>query len=519
LEGGSKRKDSLGKEALTLVTKLFHSPLGKAAIRVGTAGALDPNDLTIPVSNGPMPSELLSDLREKLEQLLKQEGRVVFFVDDLDRIPPFQAVTLLETIKIFLNVHNVVFVLALDYEVVERGLKEKFNIDPRELGGRSFFDKLIQLPFSIPVGSYKVRDYLRSSLVELGYLDILEGEGLGQIVPLVERSVGRNPRAIKRILNSLHLLRLIKEQVGEKKLAKTFLETPLDALEIDLAILCLQSQFEPIYNWLSRSGTIRAALLQMMDRESQEDADSETDHSGYRLSLNRMFQGISDDRNAQERARYETFKDTFLRVIGIGEDADAGETDFIERRVEYLTRALDLTRVTSSNVEPTIDTVVRLGATNQEVRKALREMTQSTNPNGFWARMTSLHEEISAEPSKPIRARQKDKENSIRFQFRLRRLPADVAVRIADDRADVWLEFDGRHLRRNENRTACLALLQSCEQLSTLEIVDLTTDIIIRSIPFPDGSAEAVRAREPLLIKEVVEFLARLHQELSKDQL
>ena len=519
LEGGSKPKNSLGKEALSLVTKLIHTPLGKAAIRASTAGIVDADDWSKSDSNGPLTSEILAELREKLELLLKQEGRVVFFVDDLDRIPPVQAVTLLETIKIFLNVQNVVFVLALDYEVVERGLQEKFGLGRHELGGRSFFDKLIQLPFSIPVGSYKVKDYLRSALAELGYLDATEGDSLGQLVPVVERSVGRNPRAIKRVLNSLHLLRLIKEKVGETVGGKTGLETPLDALEIDLAVLCLQSQFESVYNWLSRSGTLMTALEQMMDRESRGDIDTVSGHNGYQLALDRMFRGIGDDRIAHEHARYETFKDTFLRVIGIREDPDEEDANSIALRVEYLSRTLDLTRVTSSSTAPALDSDVRSDAINSDVRKVLREMTQSFNPEGFWVRMTSLHQEIAADPSKPIRVRQKDKENSIRFQFRLRRLPAYVAVRISDEQLDVWLEFDGRHLRRSENKAAYLSRLQSCKELSMLEIEEITSDILIRSVPFTDSSIDAVRAREPVLITEVVEFLARLHQELPTDQL
>lgn len=519
LEGGSKPKNSLGKEALSLVTKLIHTPLGRAAVRASSAGILDTDDWSKSDSNGPLTSEILAELREKLELLLRQEGRVVIFVDDLDRIPPVQAVTLLETIKIFLNVQNVVFILALDYEVVERGLQEKFGLGRHELGGRSFFDKLIQLPFSIPVGSYKVKDYLRSALAELGYLDAIEGDSLGQIVPVVERSVGRNPRAIKRVLNSLHLLRLIKEKVGETIGGKTGLETPLDALEIDLAVLCLQSQFEPVYNWLSRNGTLRTALELMMDRESQSDIDTVSGQNSYQLSLDRMFRGIGDDRIAHERTRYETFKDTFLRVIGIREDPDENDSDLIGLRVEYLARTLDLTRVTSSSTAPALVSDVRSDSIDPEIRKVLREMTQSANPDGFWGRMTSLHQEIAADPSKPIRVRQKDKENSIRFQFLLRRLPAYVAVRISDNSLDVWLEFDGRHLRRPENRAAYLTRLHSCKELSMLEIEELNSDILIRSVPFTDISIDAVRGREPVLITQVVDFLARLHHELPTDQL
>lgn len=524
LQEGKKGQDQKLKDAMGLVKRILMAPAANVAVKALTGGIVSGSDIVGGEGELSLRSELVDDLRLKLESLLAEEGRVVFFVDDLDRIPPVQAVTLLETIKIFLNVQNVVFILALDYEVVERGLYQKFGMSSADLGGRSFFDKLIQLPFSIPVGSYKVKEYLRSALLELGYLDQKEGDNLGHVVPLVERSVGRNPRAIKRVLNSLHLLRLIKEKVGDQEGGKTGLETPLDALELDLAVLCLQSQFEPVYNWLSRSGSVRPRLNRMIDQESHEDVEGNTaGPDSYQVSLDRMFakaKELGPDRLAQERSRYETFKDTFLRVVGIGEDSDEGDAKTIEPRVDYLARTLDLTRVTSSSAEPSLDSEVRAGTIDPEVRRVLREMTHSSNPDGFWGRMTRVYEEIASDPIRPIRVRQKDAENSVRFRFRLRRLPAFVSVRIADDRADVWLEFDGRHLRRAENRAAYLKRLLSCPSLAGLAIEELTADdIAIRSVPYPDSSPEAVRAREPELIAQVVDFLAALHNELPTDQL
>lgn len=43
------------------------------------------------------------------------------------------------------------FVLAIDYDVVIKGLKPKFGelTDANEREFRSFFDKIIQLPFSM----------------------------------------------------------------------------------------------------------------------------------------------------------------------------------------------------------------------------------------------------------------------------------------------------------------------------------------------------------------------------------
>jgi hypothetical protein len=50
--------------------------------------------------------------------------RVVICIDDLDRIEPLIALEMLESIKIFLDVEGCVFVLAVDYEVVQEGMKK-----------------------------------------------------------------------------------------------------------------------------------------------------------------------------------------------------------------------------------------------------------------------------------------------------------------------------------------------------------------------------------------------------------
>ena len=65
--------------------------------------------------------ESVSKLQEDFAELVKKTGkRLVIFIDDLDRLNPEVAVELLEIIKLFVNVENSIFVLAIDYEVVKR---------------------------------------------------------------------------------------------------------------------------------------------------------------------------------------------------------------------------------------------------------------------------------------------------------------------------------------------------------------------------------------------------------------
>lgn len=153
---------------------------------------------------------------EKLVSLweLSAEGRrVVIFVDDLDRIRPARALELLEAIKNFIDVPGCVFVMALDYDAIQRGMVEKLGLDLQKTSGKAFFDKMIQLPFIMPTTSYRLDDYIMGLLNKSGLPCVRNGswgpESREFFLDITSFTVGRNPRSIKRVINYTHLLERI----------------------------------------------------------------------------------------------------------------------------------------------------------------------------------------------------------------------------------------------------------------------------------------------------------------------
>ncbi len=162
----------------------------------------------------------LTELRESLEEAIQQRkkdgqnNRILIFVDDLDRLNPPVAVEILELLKNVFTIKDCIFVLAIDYEVVVKGLEPKFgkltNQNEREF--RSFFDKIIQVPFSLPISSYKPMKFVLKSLKAIKYLkdsDEFTDNQKKSFKDVVEASVGNNPRSIKRLINTLSLLECI----------------------------------------------------------------------------------------------------------------------------------------------------------------------------------------------------------------------------------------------------------------------------------------------------------------------
>ncbi|MBI78964.1 MAG: hypothetical protein CMQ51_00895, partial [Gammaproteobacteria bacterium] len=107
----------------------------KGALRVGAQVALGN-------AAGEVAKELLdtgaksiAELRKQLSEVVEQMAdrstnpyeTVVIYVDDLDRIEPKNAVAILELLKNIFSVPKCIFILAIDYQVVVKGLEHKFG--------------------------------------------------------------------------------------------------------------------------------------------------------------------------------------------------------------------------------------------------------------------------------------------------------------------------------------------------------------------------------------------------------
>jgi hypothetical protein len=154
--------------------------------------------------------EIALIITKLIEDPNNEYQKVVFLVDDLDRIPPEQAVEVLESLKNLFDVPNCVFVLAIDYDVVVKGLESKFGkkTEENEREFRSFFDKIIQVPFSMPTGTYDMGNLLSEKLISLN-IEIPE-DLIDSYSNVVKYTIGYNPRSLKRYINSFSLLRSLR---------------------------------------------------------------------------------------------------------------------------------------------------------------------------------------------------------------------------------------------------------------------------------------------------------------------
>jgi Cdc6-like AAA superfamily ATPase len=63
--------------------------------------------------------------RQAIQAVLGKDGRLIVFVDDLDRCLPEKALEVLEAIKLFLEVSGVIFILGMDQDVIRQGIEAR----------------------------------------------------------------------------------------------------------------------------------------------------------------------------------------------------------------------------------------------------------------------------------------------------------------------------------------------------------------------------------------------------------
>ncbi len=193
---------------------------------------------------------------EHLVSLWTQTGhgrRVVIFVDDLDRIRPAMALELLEAIKNFIDVPGCVFVMTLDYEVVQRGMIEKLGRDLQKTSGKAFFDKMIQLPFVVPTTSYELDEYIIDLLDKAGLpcfdKDSCDPASRQFFLDITRFTVGRNPRGIKRVVNYVNLLERIHSHNAGR-------ETTDGECKILFALVSMQIAWPELFQYFIRDTSV-----------------------------------------------------------------------------------------------------------------------------------------------------------------------------------------------------------------------------------------------------------------------
>lgn len=254
----------------------------------------------------------LHGFRRDFNAMLDKAGieQLVVLVDDLDRCLPPTAIGTLEAIRLFLSGPRTAFVLACDRAMIEYAVREHFPARPGLKGdeyARNYLDKLIQIPFVLPVlGPTEVGHYVQLLLLEgvlgrshVGFLQVLaqarvlakkpwveqaldlapvrtamaQQEHLRElhahmlgIAPVLAAGTEGNPRQIKRFINAVFVRRRAAEARGLGD----------DVTVAPLMKLMLAEYFHPdLFDMIaaeSRHGDGSSTLIRQLERKGEGEA-------------------------------------------------------------------------------------------------------------------------------------------------------------------------------------------------------------------------------------------------------
>ena len=288
------------------------------------------------------PAKQITKIKKEFEKAvtdrLKKEkaSRLVVFVDDLDRLAPEKAVELLEGIKLFLDVPNCVFLLAVDYHVVARGLEKKFGFGIDDPKGKSFFDKIIQLPFNLPTSQYKTRDYLQRLFSHGAKIDNSE---LDLYVRLATLSIGSNPRSLKRLFNALQLLEMVAE--GREIMTKDETASETERYRILFAVMCLQLAYPAVYEFIikKRDALDDTFLRSLFNPETLQD-----------VTIAAVLQKALGDLDEERLEGFRQFMQAFYEALQLKSDRSGdGEETLVQAELEVLLSFLSFSSTVSSS--------------------------------------------------------------------------------------------------------------------------------------------------------------------------
>lgn len=298
--------------------------------------------------------QMKADFAEVISDILMQGAirggveRVVIYIDDLDRLAPSKAVELLEAIKNLIDVSGCVFVLAIDYDVVIRGLRQRKDYEAdefRESEGKNFFDKIIQVPYRMPIERYTTDNFLRSHF-ERVYGELSDEAAAffdSSAASLIRLSIGNNPRGLKRALNihSLfsHLMRVGRDEDDVRDAERI----------VTLVFACVQVALPQVYSVLSKQADpfwtlVALSSLEVYDLLSRDDESEEFEKVAAAISerVERLqdptIEDGDDDGGQQATEHLRTLVADLRRFVSV---ADIGKHKRIRGLADIALQSID----------------------------------------------------------------------------------------------------------------------------------------------------------------------------------
>lgn len=263
-------KESFGESFVAMFTRLSGvATLVAALIGVVVSGVL--GGVTATRKRTPLSED--DEFEDAFGKLAAKTKRLVVFIDELDRCSAGEVVETLETMRVFLDVPNCIFVVAADRQALEAALRRKARqetpadeVHPYFSSAGAYVDKIFQYQVALPPLRWTDTGEFAENLVrDRGGLwaKLRERDELQDVLAALIPTHVTSPRRVKVLLNSYVIAhRLAERRVGAGEMAT------LDSRASALAhLVCLRAEFPLFADELERFPDLPAAALAVADKE------------------------------------------------------------------------------------------------------------------------------------------------------------------------------------------------------------------------------------------------------------
>lgn len=144
------RKISTQAEDIGKWLREYASTIVPISLSLGGLVQLSPGEIAKKTGEA-FSSPSIFALRERIEKILRNEKkRVVIIVDDIDRLDKYEIQTIFKLVKLLADFPYTAYVLAFDEEMVASALEERYGSASDQFG-RSFLEKIVQVPLKLPI--------------------------------------------------------------------------------------------------------------------------------------------------------------------------------------------------------------------------------------------------------------------------------------------------------------------------------------------------------------------------------
>ncbi|WP_072680539.1 P-loop NTPase fold protein [Arcobacter sp. LA11] len=236
------------------------------------------------------------ELLKGLEKILNEENfKIVIFIDDLDKCLPKNAVKLLESINLVLDLKGLSFVLAADREILENFLedrrKSKFD-ENSEQSGKTYLDKMVQLPFYLPSYNGKISNLIDNIYAKTNTSDTLE-DSIKNVILSISSLDNITPRFIIRLINRIKVSSKIFMKINPNTTLKH------DVIYSLFAISCtLEELYNDIYQVLVKNDPVVKYLIKTIQHETYIKEDSSLHLNINKTQKEQLLQVLENDYDA-----------------------------------------------------------------------------------------------------------------------------------------------------------------------------------------------------------------------------